>query len=119
MLSTGVWLSRNLDRAGSLSHAVNLRILNIGIGHDIPIMSLHYSLSLVSLALGELPLVDERHVVGVCAELGGHDAVSRHAVAPRPRQRLGVRLGAEAAPQPRQDLHQGLVGLALDLGSAV
>ena len=55
----------------------------------------------------------------MCAELGGHDAVSRHAVAPRPRQRLGVRLGAEAAPQPRQDLNQGLVGLALDLGSAV
>ena len=79
----------------------------------------HYSLPLVALALGELPLVDERHVVGVCAELGGHDAVSRHAVAPRARQRLGVRLGAEAAPQPRQDLHQGLVGLALDLGRAV
>ena len=79
----------------------------------------HYSLPLVALALGKLPLVDERHVVGVCAELGGHDAVSRHAVAPRARQRLGVRLGAEAAPQPRQDLHQGLVGLALDLGSAV
>ena len=79
----------------------------------------HCSLPLVALALGELPLVDERHVVGVCAELGGHDAVPRHAVAPRARQRLGVRLGAEAAPQPRQDLHQGLVGLALDLGRAV
>ena len=79
-------------------------------------LNINQLLSLVSLTLGELPLVDEVDVVRVRAQLGRDDPVLGHGVVPGVGQRLRVPVAALPPPQPGEDVHQLLVRLPLDDG---